>query len=240
MDSGAFAAVSAHLVLTEGLRLAYPGGAELAFADVQMPAGAVLLLRGASGSGKSTWLSLLAGLRTASGGRMVVAGQDLAQLPQRERDAWRGRTVGFLPQRLHLSDALSARENVALSYWAAGLAENADRIDHVLNELGLAQLAHAKPQHLSGGQAQRVALARALVLSPPLLVADEPTASLDDSASEQAVQLLLRSAQSSRAALVIATHDARVARALQSAHKDVAIFDWSIGQKSPPIVRGQL
>ncbi|MFM9880142.1 MAG: ABC transporter ATP-binding protein [Burkholderiaceae bacterium] len=200
------------MILARQLRFAYGGGPELAFADAEVPQGGVLLLHGNSGSGKSTWLALVAGLRSSRSGQLCVAGQDLGQLSSAQKDRWRARAVGFLPQKLHLSEALCVQDNLALAQWAAGVASDSAAIDRVLAQLGVAELARRMPRTLSGGQAQRVALARAVLLAPQVLLADEPTASLDDTAAAQAVALLLRTAAAQQATLVIATHDARVAQ----------------------------
>jgi putative ABC transport system ATP-binding protein len=202
------------MLQTEGLRFAYSGGAEMAFPDVALEQGGVLLLQGASGSGKSTLLALCCGLLSATSGRMVVAQQDLAALQGAQRDAWRGRVVGFLPQKLHLSESLTVRDNLALVFFAAGLPEDAAKMDAALQALGVSDLAQRRPGALSGGQAQRVALARAVLLSPKIILADEPTASLDDESAALAIALLLQAAQRCGASLVIATHDARVKQAL--------------------------
>jgi putative ABC transport system ATP-binding protein len=199
------------VIQTRGLVYRYaaaPVGAALAFPDLDLLSGSTLLLRGPSGSGKSTWLALAAGLTTATQGDMVVEGQSLSALAARQRDAWRARTLGFLQQRGLLSEALSVFDNLALVYFAAGRPVDRDRIEWQLQALGVADLARRLPSHLSVGQAQRVALARALLLQPALLLVDEPTASLDDEACAQALQLLQQHA--SEATLVVATHDARV------------------------------
>ena len=202
------------MIQTRGLACRYPQGATLSFPDVDVPQGGMLLLQGRSGAGKSTWLALVAGLLTPSSGKLRVAGQDVGQLRGGARDRWRGRTIGFLPQQLHLSDALSVERNLALAFFAAGLAEDPARIRAVLDALGVAGLAHRLPGRLSGGQAQRVALARAILLQPRVLLADEPTASLDDEAAAAALALLREAAARSGATLVVATHDARVRAAL--------------------------
>lgn len=189
----------------------------MVFPDGVVPQGGTLLLRGASGSGKSTWLALAAGLLTPQEGEMVVAGQSVAGLRGGERDRWRARCIGFLPQRLLLSEALSVVDNLALVYFASGQPVDRQAIAAKLAALDLSAQAHKKPAQLSGGQAQRVALARALLLSPPVLLVDEPTASLDDAACERALALLRESARQAQATLVIATHDARVERALPQA-----------------------
>jgi putative ABC transport system ATP-binding protein len=202
------------LIRTRGLAYRYARGLALSFPDVEVAQGGRLLLQGRSGAGKSTWLALVAGLLTPAAGEVQVGGQDLAALPRRARDTWRGRSIGFLPQRLYLSDALSVERNLALAFFAAGLPEDRGRIAAALQALDVADLAHRKPAELSGGQAQRVALARAILLSPQVLLADEPTASLGDDAAAAAIALLQQAAQRCNATLVVATHDARVREAL--------------------------
>jgi putative ABC transport system ATP-binding protein len=205
------------VIRTRGLRHRYRQGPELAFPDVDVPQGATVLLQGVSGAGKSTWMALAAGLLRPTAGELVVAGQDLGGLSAAGADAWRGRHVGFLPQKLHLSDALTVQGNLALAWYAAGLPEAPARIAAALQSLGVEHLAPRRPSQLSGGQAQRVALARAIQLEPRVLLADEPTASLDDAAAAAALALLQASAQRYGATLVIATHDARVRAALPEA-----------------------
>ncbi len=202
------------MICTRSLSYRYTAGATLRFPDVDVPQGVTLLLSGPSGCGKSTWLALMAGLVRPTTGQLTVAGQSLATLDAVATDAWRASSIGFLPQKLHLSAALNVRQNLALAQWAAGLAENRAAIDAVLAALGVAELAARRPAQLSGGQAQRVALARAVLHHPKVILADEPSASLDDEAAANAVALLLATARAQSATLVIATHDARVAAQL--------------------------
>ena len=205
------------MIRTHQLTYTFANGPALAFPDVDVPQGGLLLLRGPSGSGKSTWLALVAGLLDAKGGELTVAGQAPIALKSAARDHWRAGAIGFLPQKLHLSPALTVAVNLALVYYAAGLPEDKAAIHRALDSLGVADLAARKPSQLSGGQAQRVALARAVLLNPKIILADEPTASLDDAAAAAAIELLQRSARQCGATLVIATHDARVAQALPQA-----------------------
>ena len=198
------------VISSRELNFSYAAGSALQFPDVEVAQGRVLLLRGPSGSGKSTWLALVAGLVAPTSGAMVVAGRAMHGVGQMATDAWRAKTIGFLPQKLHLSAALTVYQNLALAFWAAGLAEDSLRINAALNALGVAEFASRLPSQLSGGQAQRVALARAVLMQPKVLLVDEPTASLDDQAASDAVTLLLSTAHANGATLVIATHDARV------------------------------
>jgi len=199
------------MIYTQGLAYRYAparaGGTLLCFPDVKVPQGGVLLLKGPSGAGKSTWLALAGGLVAATQGHIEVAGQ----VPGRgASDCWRARNIGFLPQKLHLSAALTVHQNLALAQWAAGQAQDAGRIASALQALDVGTLAQRLPSQLSGGQAQRVALARAVLLQPQVILADEPTASLDDAAATQAARLLLQVAHAQAATLVVASHDARL------------------------------
>ena len=202
------------MIHSHGLRYQYPGGPLLAFADVAVPQGGVLLVSGPSGCGKSTWLALVAALMAPTAGTLAVAEQPLAALRGASADAWRARSIGFLPQALHLSAALSVQRNLALAQWAAGQAQDDGAITRALQALGVAELAQRRPAQLSGGQAQRVALARAVLMRPRVILADEPTASLDDEAAAAAVTLMHQTALAQGATLVIASHDVRVAALL--------------------------
>lgn len=202
------------MIQSSQLAYQYPDGPRLAFPDVDVEQGAVLLLSGPSGCGKSTWLALVAALVAPTAGTLVVAGQPLNALKSIASDVWRAGAIGFLPQKLHLSSALNVYQNLAMAQWAAGQPEDAARIHSALAALGVQDLAQRKPGQLSGGQSQRVALARAVLLKPQVVLADEPTASLDDAAAADAVGLLLATALAQHATLVIATHDARVASLL--------------------------
>ncbi|MFI5446791.1 ABC transporter ATP-binding protein [Polaromonas sp. UC242_47] len=204
------------MIRTRQLAYQYAGSPELRFEDMDVAQGGVLLLRGDSGSGKSTWLALAAGLLTPGAGDITVAGQSLTALGKVAGDAWRAKTIGFLPQKLHLSSALTVHANLAMAQWAAGQAQDERRIAEVLTALDVQDLAARKPAQLSGGQAQRVALARAVLLQPQVILADEPTASLDDEAARQAVALLQATASRYKATLVIATHDSRIAASLDA------------------------
>ncbi len=218
------------MIRTRSLAFAYAGGARLSFADVSLPQGGVLWLAGPSGSGKSTWLALAAGLVAPAEGELEVAGRILHSAASAKTsaktstagalDRWRASAIGFLPQRLHLSPSLSVRHNLAMAQWAAGQPEDSAQARAVLARLGVDSLMDRLPSELSGGQAQRVALARALLLRPQVILADEPTASLDDAAAEVAGRLLLDSARGAGASLVIASHDARLAHLLAEAAPD--------------------
>ena len=172
--------------------------------------GEAWLLSGPSGCGKSTLLHILAGLVVPTQGAVSVAGSDLRAMTEGARDRWRGRTIGLVPQRLHLVGALDVRDNLRLAQALPGLPPDDARITALLEAVGVADLAHRYPRELSQGQAQRVAVARAVVNRPALLLADEPTANLDDAHAAQALELLRAQALEAGATLVVASHDGRV------------------------------
>jgi putative ABC transport system ATP-binding protein len=202
----------------EGLRHRYGAMLALDVASWRAAAGEHWLLAGPSGSGKSTLLHILAGLTTPSAGKVVVAGTDLAALAGSARDRWRGRTVGLVPQRLHLVGALDVADNLRLAQYLAGSEQDAGRVRELLEAVGVADLARRYPRELSQGQAQRVAVARAVVNRPALLLADEPTANLDDAHAAAALELLRAQAIAVNATLVVASHDARVRPLLPRAY----------------------
>ncbi|MEI8303837.1 MAG: ATP-binding cassette domain-containing protein [Burkholderiales bacterium] len=162
---------------------------------------------GASGSGKSTLLGLLAGLDLPSAGRVVVGGQSLFDLDEDGRAAWRARHVGFVFQNFQLLPQMTALENVMLPLELAGEPAAAERARELLERVGLAERAGHYPRTLSGGEQQRVAIARAFAGSPPLLLADEPTGSLDAATGERIIDLLFTLNREAGATLVLVTHD---------------------------------
>ncbi len=189
-------------------------------------AGEAWLLAGQSGSGKSTVLHILAGLTSPTVGSVIVNGTDVSALSEGARDRWRGRTVGLVPQRLHLVGALTVRDNLRLANTLAGLPVDEPRIIALLEAVGVLELSKRLPSQLSQGQAQRVAIARAMVNRPALVLADEPTANLDDAHAAQALELLRGQAIEAGATLVVASHDARVKSLLPQTFMLPA---WNVG-----------
>jgi putative ABC transport system ATP-binding protein len=194
----------------EGVEHWYGSTRVLAVAAWRAAAGEAWLLAGPSGSGKSTLLNVLAGLIVPARGRVVVAGTDLRRLSPAARDHWRGRAVGLVPQRLHLVGAISVADNLRLAQTLAGTPADEARVRRMLEAVNVGDLARRYPRELSQGQAQRVAIARAVINRPALLLADEPTANLDDEHAAAALGLLRAQAQEAGATLVVASHDARV------------------------------
>ncbi|WP_145856382.1 ABC transporter ATP-binding protein [Pedobacter suwonensis] len=188
----------------------YDQGRSLKFPDWEIGDMEQWLLLGASGSGKSTLLNIIAGLLKPGQGEVLINGTDLYALSARERDSFRGKHIGIVFQKPHLIRSLDILDNLELAAVMAGLPVDRERNLSLLADLGISELAKNYPDQLSQGQLQRVSVARALVNKPDLLIADEPTSSLDDENAGQVIRMLAIQAKDNGAALLIATHDARV------------------------------
>ena len=179
--------------------------------DLQVQAGEAVAILGASGSGKSTLLGLLAGLDIASAGEVWLCGRPLGGLDEDGRAELRAGQVGFVFQSFQLLPTLSARENVLLPLELTASRDAETRADEALERVGLTPRARHYPRQLSGGEQQRVAIARAYAPRPKVLFADEPTGNLDQATGEHIIDLLLDLRTESGAALVLVTHDPRLA-----------------------------
>ncbi len=166
---------------------------------------------GASGSGKSTLLSIMAGLDTPTSGTVRLAGQDLFAIDEDARAALRARQVGFVFQSFQLLGSLTALENVMLPLELDGRKDARAAATEMLGRVGLSQRLHAYPKVLSGGEQQRVALARAFVVHPAVLLADEPTGSLDFATGEKIMELMFDLNREQGTTLVLVTHDRAIA-----------------------------
>ena len=173
--------------------------------------GQSLAIVGASGSGKSTLLSILAGLDTPSSGQVRIDGENLFALDEDQRAALRARKVGFVFQSFQLMGGLTALENVMLPLELAGRANARALATELLQRVGLGARLNHYPKVLSGGEQQRVALARAFVVQPALLLADEPTGSLDFATGETIMRLMFELNRESGTTLVLVTHDRALA-----------------------------
>jgi putative ABC transport system ATP-binding protein len=198
------------MIAVRSLEHRYGGQAVLRLESWDVAAGERWLVLGPSGSGKTTLLHVIAGLVLPSVGNVLVDGFTISEKTQTAVDRWRGSTIGIVFQALHLVGHLTVRQNLRLAQYLAHAPQDDKRIDEALGALGVADKAERRPAELSQGERQRVALARAVVNRPKLLLADEPTANLDDAAAALAAQLLLEQAARHRATLVVATHDSRV------------------------------
>lgn len=181
--------------------------------DLDVPAGQFVAIMGASGSGKSTMLGLLAGLDTPSSGKVVIAGVDITGLSEDKLAVVRGEKIGFVFQSYQLIPTLTAEENVLLPHELAGrdVKSGLTRARELLDSVGLADRMDHYPVQLSGGEQQRVALARAFMMKPPILMADEPTGNLDSVNGALVLDLLIALNEREKTTLVLVTHDAMLA-----------------------------
>lgn len=170
---------------------------------------------GASGSGKSTLLSMLAGLDTPTSGTVTLLGQDMFALNEDERAALRGKKIGFVFQSFQLLANLTALENVMLPLELSGVRNARQQATEMLQRVGLGQRLSHYPKLLSGGEQQRVALARAFVVKPAVLLADEPTGSLDFATGAAVMQLMFELNREQGTTLVLVTHDRSIAAQCQ-------------------------
>ncbi len=179
----------------------------------RIPKGGRVAIKGESGSGKSTLLNLLGGLDLPSRGSIVVNGQDLTNLSERELARFRATTVGFVFQAFNLVPTLTARENVELPMEAVntGAAEAKDRALALLEAVGMEERAAHRPNRMSGGEQQRVAIARALANRPALVLADEPTGNLDTKSRRAVMRLLTEVNEKEGTTLVVVTHNSYTA-----------------------------
>ncbi|HTU92568.1 MAG TPA: ABC transporter ATP-binding protein [Gemmataceae bacterium] len=182
--------------------------------DLEVHAGQMTLLVGESGCGKTTLISIIAGLLDATSGKVTALGQDLRRLRGRQLVRFRGQYIGFVFQQYNLLPALTAAENAAVPLIIAGRkrSEAVAKASAILKAVGMADKINSLPSQLSGGQQQRVAIARALVHEPKLLVCDEPTAALDAHSGQIVMELLKRVAVQPDRAVIVVTHDNRVFR----------------------------
>jgi len=211
------------MIHLQNLRLSYatPRGAAagavtapvLELADWQVARGEQVALVGGSGSGKTTLLNLISGLLKPDHGRVEVSGVDLATLGEARRDRFRAEHIGYVFQSFHLLDGFTAQENVELGAVFARHRAPAGRAVELLEAVGLGHRLQHYPREMSVGQQARVSLARALMNRPTVLLADEPTGSLDPETAVQVLALLQETARAHDITLICATHDQEVAAA---------------------------
>lgn len=199
------------LLQITGLKKAFmaPGGERRVIVDVpafSLASGQQVALRGESGSGKTTFLHLIAGILAADAGSIRIAGTDLAALSESGRDRFRAVNIGYIFQTFNLLQGYTCLENVTLGM-SFGLGADVDRAKSMLERVGLGDRLSHRPRQLSTGQQQRVAIARALVNRPKLVLADEPTGNLDGPNARQALALIRATCEENGAALLLVTHD---------------------------------
>lgn len=198
------------MLTISNISLGYQGKEVLHLPDISLARGSQSLIVGESGSGKTTLLYSIAGLLDVINGNIIINDTDITTLTESERDHFRSKNIGIIFQTLHLIKSLTVLENILLASYVAEVQQQKERALELLEKLGIADKAHQLPMALSQGQSQRVAIARSVLNHPELLLADEPTSSLDDRSCEAVITLLKQVAQENNSTLIIATHDNRV------------------------------
>ncbi|HGA4487206.1 TPA: ABC transporter ATP-binding protein [Streptococcus pyogenes] len=177
--------------------------------DFSIEAGEFVAIIGPSGSGKSTFLTIAGGLQTPSSGQLIIDGTDYTHLSEKERSRLRFKSVGFILQASNLIPFLTVQQQLELVDHLTGSKEKA-KANQLFDDLGITWLKHQLPQELSGGERQRAAIARALYHDPALILADEPTASLDTEKAYEVVKLLAKESKEKNKAIIMVTHDDRM------------------------------
>ncbi len=203
------------MITISNLTFQYANRAEISFPDFKVGKGEHFLLLGDSGSGKTTLLYLLAGLLRDFSGTITINDTQIDRLSESEMDKFRGKNMGFVFQRNHLIASLTVEQNLMMPAYLSKKKVDHNRIQNLLKSLRIEDLRKSKVNHLSQGQAQRVAIARAVMIQPTLILADEPTSSLDDKHCNDVISLMRDVAWQNQATLLIATHDQRLKSAVE-------------------------
>ena len=193
---------------TKNLRFKYDNNLELNFPDIKTSKENLLIL-GASGVGKTTFLHLLSGLLKPMNGEIDLLGTKISKLKMSEMDRFRGKNIGIVFQKPHFINSLTVKENLQFAQYISKKSDK-NRIQSLLESLGIEDKANNKTQNLSQGEKQRVSIALAIVNSPKLILADEPTSSLDDLNCDKVINILKNQASKYKAKLIIITHDYRL------------------------------
>jgi ABC-type lipoprotein export system ATPase subunit len=198
------------MIHTHHLEYSYSSPQVFHYPDLCCSGGEKLLIKGKSGCGKTTLLHLLSGVLTPSAGSIVVDGTDITSLSESARDAFRGQNIGIVPQRFHFIQSISIEDNIRASAFFSGKSIDANKLLQITDYLGIKKILSRKPAQLSPGEQQRVCVARAIIHSPKILLADEPTSSLDDDNCSEVIRLLDGLASEFQTALIVVTHDQRL------------------------------
>ncbi len=198
------------MICTKNIRFSYGKGTDFSFPDIATSRGESLLITGGSGKGKTTLLHLLGGLQRPQQGEIIIEDTNIAVLSEKKLDRFRGKNIGLVLQQSYFVASLNVIENVVLASWLATGKQATQKATALLAQLGLTEHLHKLPSQLSIGQQQRVSIARALINEPKLLLADEPTSSLDDENAFTVADMLDSLAKQYGTALVIVTHDQRL------------------------------
>lgn len=198
------------MIYTKDLTFSFNESTQFFFPDIKSSSSEALLITGSSGKGKTTLLHLLGGLLRPKSGSVSIEDTTITSLSEKELDRFRGKNIGLVLQQSHFVVALNVLENVVLASWLATGKKAVAKAKSLLKELDLEDQMYKLPSDLSVGQQQRVSIARALINEPKLLLADEPTSSLDDENAERVADLLAHLSKEYNASLIIVTHDQRL------------------------------
>lgn len=198
------------MIVSTNLTFKYNLQTQFQFPDITCQAGESLLVTGVSGKGKTTLLHLLAGLLKPDTGNIRIDNQDFTAMSEKETDRFRGKNMGLVLQQNHFIASISVLENIMLASWLTSRDKKKQQALDLLEQLNLKEQANKLPSQLSVGQQQRVSIARALINKPKVLLADEPTSSLDDENAQIVANLLSEVAKKHGASLIIVTHDQRL------------------------------
>jgi putative ABC transport system ATP-binding protein len=198
------------MIKIQGLTFNYKGGKIFHYPDFRCTKGEALLIKGKSGCGKTTLLHLIAGILQPQSGDVVIDGTSLSTLKGVAADQFRGQHIGFILQRFHFIDAISVEDNIRAAAYFSGKKVDDNYLLQLSKTLGIKDLLSRKPKSLSLGEQQRVSIARAVINRPSIVLADEPTSSLDDDNCMEVVQLLKDTATQNESALIVVTHDERL------------------------------
>ncbi len=197
------------MIKTESLKFSYDGKKYFDFPDINLDSGENLLIIGNSGIGKTTLLHLLAGILKPESGSINISGTDISKFSDTELDKFRGDNIGIVFQKPHFISSLTINENLKLAQYLSPSKTSGDA-KKILESLNIKDKYQQKPNQLSEGEKQRASIALALINSPSLILADEPTSSLDDFNCDNVIKLLKTQAKDHKAQLIVITHDARL------------------------------
>lgn len=198
------------MISTKNITFSYNKDQTFIMPDLFCQAGSTVLVTGNSGKGKTTYLHILAGLLKPNSGEIMIDNKEITHLKGSKSDKFRGQNIGVVFQKPHFIASLSVLENLEMASWLASGKKHKVRAKELLQKLDISEQAHKLPSQLSVGQQQRVSIARALINEPKVLLADEPTSSLDDKNAENVINLLESLSKEYKTALIIVTHDNRI------------------------------
>jgi ABC-type lipoprotein export system ATPase subunit len=198
------------IISAENITFSYSKEQLFHMPNLYCSAGSTILITGDSGKGKTTYLHILAGLLKPTKGEIKIDGTNILELSESKNDKFRGKNIGVVFQKSHFISALTVLENLEMASWLALGKKNTTRAVKLLEQLDITKQANKLPSQLSIGQQQRVSIARALMNEPKVLLADEPTSSLDNKNADKVIELLTSLSKEYKAALIIVTHDGRI------------------------------